>query len=156
MDHAFLRSTNDDRLGFLQRRASGLLVSGSDRLLHFAHRASQAAPPRFVGGGAADGLASGFLCRFRVGHDVILGQRLYARGASSIARKIKWCSIASTPWGVNRANMSVTCAAAIDKQGMSVALVAGPPNPRVKNRSDAYSSYRHRRLYWLSHGGPPA
>src|SRR5262249_22773622 len=76
MDHAFLCSTNDDRLCFLQCCASGLLISGSDSLLHFAYRAPHAAPPRLVGGGTADGLASGFLCRFRVGHDVILGQRI--------------------------------------------------------------------------------
>jgi hypothetical protein len=72
MDHPFLRRARDDRLGFLQGRPGGRFIACGDRRFHLAHRASHASAPRLVRGGAADGLASGFLCRFRVGHGLIL------------------------------------------------------------------------------------
>ena len=72
MNHALLRVARQHRLGRLERRRSGLLVAGGDRLFHRAHGASQPGSPRFIDGGAADSLAGGFLSRFGVSHDVIL------------------------------------------------------------------------------------
>jgi len=75
VDDALLARARDDRLGFLEGRGRSLFVARGDRLFDLAHRASEAGAPGLVDTGAANGLASGFLRRFGIGHGLILKGR---------------------------------------------------------------------------------
>ena len=72
MHEALLRRAREHRLGFLQRRGCGSLVARGDRLFHFARVAARTAAARFIGFGAADGLAGSLLRRFGIGYWQIL------------------------------------------------------------------------------------
>jgi len=70
MHDPFLRGADQSRFGFRHGGDRPGAVARGDRFLDFARCRTHARTPRLIDDGPARSLSSGFLCGFRIGHNL--------------------------------------------------------------------------------------